>query len=96
MGVLWSPPGNWEVMVEKSSCNDFWGFGNPVLYQVSNSVQWLTKKSNEWGKDQLNENEATFMAFPRRNYCVLRSVFYCWYPLFYSQLPENVNAGQEC
>lgn len=56
-----------KVMVEKSCCNDLWGFVSPVLHQISNLVQWLTKKSSEWGKDQLNENEATFMAFPWRN-----------------------------
>lgn len=36
------------------------------------------------------------MAFPWRNEYVSRSVFYCWCPLFYSQLTENVNSGQEC
>lgn len=94
VSFLWSSPGDWEVMVEKSCCNDSWRFANPVLHQISSLLQWLTKKSSEWGKDQLNENKATFMAFLWRNEYVSSSVFYC--SCLYSQLTENMNAGQEC
>lgn len=68
---------------------------NPVLQQISNLVQWLTKKSSDGGKYQLDENEATFMAFHWRNECVSKC-FLLLMPLFYSQVTENVNTGQEC
>lgn len=77
-------PGNWEVKVEKSCCNDIWAFLNPGLHKVSNLVQWLTKKSNGWRKDQLNENEATISWFFLREINMAQEVFFVGGALYFN------------